>query len=219
MTDQKPPIRRMLDRPAKLVDLGKSAGSLRWWRLKGVFEKVEAVHHFSLLQDGGEEVAAVSTTMEPDDGSFRKGMRCRRTVVTFKDGEWTIITRAPRPQDEAKERRFLSKPWRREDRIVEVVGASPGVGEGEQIAYLANPSAWRLLVSIQVTTADGQTVILVPQTVGRRFLTGDKLTIERTKEGYRLTPKSPVPLEAVLLHWHVMLGDIRVPRPSGGKRP
>jgi hypothetical protein len=209
----------MLDRPAKLVDLGKSARSLRWWRLKGVFEKVGSVHNFSLRQDGGEEVAAVSTTMEPDDGSFRKGMRCRHTVVIFEDGEWTIITRAPRPQDEAKARRFVSKPWRREDRIVEVVEASPGVGEGERIAYLANPSAWRLLGSIQVTTADGQTVTLAPQTVGRRFVTGDKLTIERIKGGYRLTPKAPVPLEAVLLHWHIMLGDIRVPRPSGGNRP
>jgi hypothetical protein len=219
MIDQKPPMNRMLDRPAKLVDRGKSAGRVPWWRLKGAFSKPGAVHNFSLLQDGGEEIAAVSTTLEPDDGSFRKGMRCRRTVVTFKDGEWKIITRAPRPQDEAKARSFVSKPWRREDRIVEVVTASPGAGEGEQIAYLANPSAWRILGSIQVTTADGQTVILAPQTVGRRFLTGEKLTIEKIRAGYRLTPKSPVPLEAVLLHWHVMLGDIRVPRPGGGNRP
>jgi hypothetical protein len=206
----------MLDRPAELVDLGKTTGKFRWWRLKGVFKKVAVVHHFSLVQDGGDEVAAISTTMEPDDGSFHKGMRCRRTVVTFKDDTWTIITRAPRPQVEAKARRSLGKPWRREDRIVEVVGVSPGVNDGEQIAFLANPSAWRILGSNEVTTADGQSLILAPQTVGRRFVTGEKLTIKKIKGGYRFTPKTPVPLEAVLLHWHVMLGDIRVPRRGGG---
>jgi len=143
-------------------------------------------------------------------------MQCRRTVVTFEDDAWTIITRALRPRDGANVRGVLSRPWRREDRIVEVVGVSPGGGEGKRIAFLANPRAWRILGSNQVTTADGQSVILVPQTVGRRFVTGEKLIIKKIKGGYRFTPKTPVPLEAVLLHWHVMLGDIRVPRPDGG---
>ena len=216
MGEGRSPIGRMLDRPAELVDLGKIAPKLRWWRLDRVFEKVGAVHNFSLVQDGGTEVAAISTTMEPDDGSFRKGMRCRRTVVTFEDDAWTVITHAPRPQGGAKARRFLSRPWRREDRVVEVVRVSPGVGDGEQIAFLANPSTWRILGSMEVRTADGLSVILAPQTVGRRFVTGEKLTIKKIKGGYRLPPNTPLPLEAVLLHWHVMLGDIRVPRPGGG---
>ncbi len=217
MTEEKPPMRHMLDRPAELVDLGMTEGRLRWRRLKDMFEKVGAVHNFSLVVDGSNQVAAISTNMEPDDGSFRKGMRCRRTLVTFEDEMWTIITRAPGPRDEAKARSFLSKPWRREDRIVEVVGVLPGGGEGEQIASLANPSAWRIFGSMEVTTADGLSVVVTPQTVGRRFVTGEKLTIKKLKRGYRLMPKAPVPLEAVLLHWHVMLGDIQVPRPGSGR--
>ncbi len=212
--EEKVPMGRMLDRTAILLDLGKTTDKPWWGRWRSASEKLGAVHNFSLAQKG-TEIAAISTVMEPCDGVFHKGMRCRRTVVTFEDTAWTISTHPVRSTGEAMAGRF-GKRWRKADRIVEATRDSPGIEGGYRIAHLANPSAWRYLGSMKVITADGTTVTLTPRTAGRRFLTGEAAEIKKVKRGYRLTPKYPVPLSAMLLHWHVMLGDIRIPRPDGG---
>lgn len=213
-------MRRVLDRPARLVDLGRTEPQPRWrlylQQVKSTVENVGPVHRFRLVQDG-DEIAEISTAMEPDEGSLLKGTRCRRTTVQFGDDVWTVHTRILPRRGRAETRGPGKRRWAREDRVVDVSRDPHGAGEAQLIATLANPSSWRLLGSIEVTTADGESVTLTPQSVGRRFLSGPALTINKIQGGsYVFTPKTPVPLEAALLHWHIMLGDTRFPRPGGG---
>lgn len=210
--------RKILNSRAQLLDMGISEPRPRWsWylkRLKGAFQEPKPVHHYRLVQDGNE-IASVATTMEPDDNSPAMDTLSRRTVVTFPDEAWTVRTRLRPPRGPAASQRSRKRRWMREDRTVEVV-RSPA--NGEPLASLADPSSWKLLGPIEVTTSHGESVVLRPQSVGRRLLSGEALSIKRTPGGgFVVTPKAEVPLEAVLLHWHVMIGDIWVPRPGGGE--
>ncbi len=144
--------------------------------------------NFSLVQEG-DEVATISTGLELDR-NFGRGLRCRHTEVRFKNGdEWTISTHAPGPRQEKKTLGISHRvAWNIGDRIVEVKDG------GEQIAYLEE----------EVKLADGRSITIHP---GWR----DTFTIKNVKGNYVLTPTSPVPLEAALLDWHVLLGDFSLP--------
>ena len=215
MTDEEARKRPMLERPSKLVELGEVAEQRGWWRLRPTASKGPVSQSLSLVQDG-EEIATVSTTLQPDTGAGRKGLQCRRTEVRFTDESWIIRTHVPPPPDRTRARTARRRRWR-EDRIVEALRASPeGVDEGDRIAFLSQPSAWSLMRPVTVETVDGLSVTLTPQSAGRRFLTGEMVSIRKVKGGYSLTPKSPVPYAAALVHWHVMLGDLRPPRPGWG---
>lgn len=193
LPQEKPPMRRMLDRPAELIDLGQAEIAHKpWWRR---WSRIEGAHNFSLVQDG-KEVAAISTEMTPGDDSFRPGTLCRHTSVTFNTGGWTIRTHGPgRRVDKVVFGGESLAYWEWSDRIVEVTEG------GEQIAYQVNlnPAAWHSGgLPMAVKLADG------------RIVTSEALTIKMVKgPRYLLTPASSIPLEAALLHWHIMLGDFQ----------
>ncbi len=204
----------MLDRPAELIDLDKVGKP--WWRTWYGVGK-----NFSLVQDG-TEIAAISTAMEPVDaiaiehGTYKKTKR-RRTEVALKGTRWTILTQAPIPRRDFKVRGDKSF-WDYRNRIVTVKDRD------EQIAYFTNPdwittgrSFGRGREEPEVVTASGESITLKHsyQWGEGHMWTGEALTIKKVKRNYRLTPESPVPLEAALLHWHLILEDW-VGEPSGG---
>jgi len=66
----------------------------------------------------------------------------------------------------------------------------------------------------EVITARGESVTLLRSKYRSRW-TGGALTIEKVKRNYLVTPTSQVPLEAALLHWHLILEDW-AGKPVGG---
>lgn len=183
----------MLDRSAELIDLDRVD---KWWSRSGV-----GTLNYSLVEDGNE-VATISTVLEPDE-NFGSGVKCRHTQVRFESGRWRISTHAPGPRQDKKRMGISYKaPWTRGDRVVEVKDDG-----GEQIAYLTNPVKTR---NPEVKTTGEYSLTLKKKPL-RGVWIGEALTIERGKGVYVLTPTSPVPLEAALLHWHVILGDFSVP--------
>ena len=79
---------------------------------------------------------------------------------------------------------------------------------GEQIAYVTHLEDGHPLA---VRTVDGGSLTLTRRS--RHLLEAGALTIEKVNGSYVLTATSPVPLEAALLHWHLMLGDYQRPLP------
>ncbi len=196
MTGKKASARWMLDRPAELIDLDKV--DKPWWSRWRV-----GSGNFSLVQDGNE-VAAISSALQLDE-NLGSGMRFRRTEVSFKSGgEWTISTHTQGPRQDNKVLGIRRKArWTRRDRVVEVKDG------GEQIAYLAkrpNVLGWG---RAEVKTSGAYWLRLTKKPlIG--IWTGEGLTIELVKGAYVLTPASPIPLEAALLHWHFILGEHQV---------
>lgn len=150
--------RRMLDRPAELIDLDfAKVADKPWWRRLWLlwFKRggkplsiFQRHFSFSLVQDGNE-VAAISTALKPCV-EFGKRVRCRHTEVTFKNGGgWTISTHAPMRD---KKVLGIKVDWTERDRVVEVKDG------GEQIAYLANPQKARK--QSEAITATGESVTL-----------------------------------------------------------
>jgi hypothetical protein len=92
--------------------------------------------------------------------------------------------------------------WLRRDRIVEVTD------DGVQIAHLVDPVEGQ---PATVITVDGTSIPLTRHT--RHRLEAGALTISEAEGGYVLSTTSPVPLEAALLYWHLMLGDYVRPLP------
>jgi len=202
--------RRSLSGSASLVDVERTKG----WR-----RKLPAGVSFSLRQDE-TEVASVATGWRSADLSFKPGATCRFTRVSFEDGSWLIRTRGSGRQADKRVLGFRRKDYsQRADRIVEVLE------DGRQIAHLVNPDnrALRLaplvaanLVALhpyEVMTASGESIALRHQF---RRASGDMLTIKVSKGDYLFETTHIVPLEAALLHWHIMRGDFRDPPSDGG---
>ncbi len=219
MTGRTNSQRRRLERRAELVDVDKT-NDKPWWR-----RWFRGGRHFELEQDGSK-VAAVSTLLRQAE-SFGNGL-LRRTEVRFADGDvWEILTRAPGPRQEKQILgvRYLAS-WNAGDRVVEVVGR--GTQMGRRLAHLAGDpptmtfteALFRTAKSVEVETADGRSLTINHSrrrlTAKTKLASGDALTITRARTRYLLTPTSPVPLEAALLHWHLMLGDYQVPNSYSG---
>jgi hypothetical protein len=195
MTDKSASLGRRLDRLAEIVALDTNLDR-PWWRIL----VPASSRTFSLVQDD-RETARIRTALERDDG-FGWGVSCRRTDVSFEDGEWTIRTHSPSdPRHKTKFRWFsTAASWLKLERIVEVTDGSG------QIAHLAHPADGQPLTA---KTVGGTSLSLTRQS--RHLLEAEVLTIKRTKRTYEMTATSPVPLEAALLYWHLMLGDYQRP--------
>lgn len=220
MTGRTNSQRRRLERRAELVDVDKT-NDRPWWR-----RWFRGGRHFHLEQESSK-VAAVSTLLRQAE-SFGKGVLLRRTEVRFADGDvWEILTRAPgpRPEKQVLGVRYRA-PWNAGDRVVEVV--CRGTQMGKRLAHLAGEpptitfteALSRTAKPVEVETTDGRSLTLNHSrsrlTAKTRQASGDMLTITRTRARYLLTPTSPVPLEAALLHWHLMLGDYQIPNSYSG---
>ena len=189
MTNKNASVGRRLDRLTKIVTLPRKPDTL-WGDART----------FSLVQNDNE-TAQIRTAWESDDGFFG-GVSCRRTEVSFEDGGWTISTHSPSgPKQKTKVLWFsIDASWLKSERIVEVTDG------GEQIAHLTHLADGQPLA---VKTVNGRSLTLTRQS--RQLLETGALTIERVNGTYVLTTTSPVPLEAALLYWHLMLGDFQWP--------
>ncbi len=191
MTDRNASVGRTLDRLAEIAALEEDPNQ-KWWRKLAT----GAARTFSLVQNDSE-IAQIRTVLE-DDASFGWGVSCRQTEVSFENAVWAISTH--RPRGSGKRRKILwfstGRTWLLPERIVEVTD------RGEQIAHLAHLADGQPLAA---RTVDGRSLSLIKQS--RHLLEADALTIKKVKGGYVLATTSPVPLEAALLYWHLMLGD------------